>query len=93
MAEYSAIIKGMAACIARGYREVEVFSDSQLCIRQINGEYKVRKARLKPLCDEVKRLRKAFVKVEFMWVARENEWTARCDGIARAIIEEKIGRM
>ena len=58
VAEYTAIIRGLEASIANGYLDIKVLSDSQLCIRQINGEYKVRKLHLKDLYDEVKSLRK-----------------------------------
>ena len=82
-AEYSAIIRGLEACIAEGYRDVRAHSDSQLCVRQINGEWRVREPRLKPLHEDVQRLMKEFERIEFEWVGRDDEWIARCDGRAR----------
>ena len=65
--------------------DVRVFSE--FCIKQIRGEYKVRKERLKPLHAEVRKLCQEFRRIQFVWVPRENEWIARCDGMARGIVE------
>ena len=93
IAEYTAIIKGLEACIARGYRDIRVLSDSQLCIRQINGEYKVKKGHLKTRYKDVQRLRQEFGRIEFKWVEREDEWIVRCDEMARTNVEEDGRRM
>jgi ribonuclease HI len=88
VAEYTAIIRGMEACIDRGYVNIQVFSDSQLCIRQINGEYRVKKKHLKPLHERVLYLKDRFSLIEFIWIEREDEWIARCDEMARSLIKD-----
>ena len=55
-AEYRAIIAALEAAIDLGARQVELNSDSELVVRQINGQYRVKKAALKPLYQQVKEL-------------------------------------
>lgn len=55
-AEYRAVIAALEEAIRRGAKYVEVKSDSELVVRQINGEYRVRKAALRPLYQQVKQL-------------------------------------
>jgi ribonuclease HI len=49
VAEYRGLLLGLARARALGATEVEVFNDSELVAKQINGEYKVKHADMKPL--------------------------------------------
>jgi ribonuclease HI len=49
IAEYQAFIWGLANVAALGYSEVQVFADSELLVKQINGQYRVKNEGLKPL--------------------------------------------
>lgn len=55
-AEYTAIIAALEEAIRLGAEEVDVRSDSQLVVRQIKGEYRVKNASLKPLYKRIRRL-------------------------------------
>ena len=55
-AEYRAIIAALEEAIKLGATNVELNSDSELVVRQVNGIYRVKKAELKPLYQQVKRL-------------------------------------
>ncbi len=55
-AEYRAVIAALEKAIALGANQVEIYSDSELLVRQINGQYRVKKASLKPLYQRVKHL-------------------------------------
>ena len=55
-AEYTALITALKKALSLGVRYAEVKSDSELLVRQINGEYRVKKAELKPLYEQVKQL-------------------------------------
>jgi len=55
-AEYRAIIAALEKAISLGFKQIEVNSDSELVVRQINGIYRVKKAALKPLYQQVKQL-------------------------------------
>ena len=49
VAEYRGLLLGLARARALGATEVEVVNDSELVARQVNGEYKVKHADMKPL--------------------------------------------
>ena len=55
-AEYRALIAALKEAIRLGAKEVDISLDSQLVVRQINGEYRVKKAALKPLYQQVRQM-------------------------------------
>ena len=55
-AEYSAIIAALEQAINLGADRVEIRSDSELVTRQVNGQYRVKTASLRPLYLKVKQL-------------------------------------
>jgi ribonuclease HI len=59
-AEYMAIITALEEAFKLGAEEADVRSDSQLIVRQIRGEYRVKNASLKPLYKRIKRLQAVF---------------------------------
>ena len=59
-AEYRAIITALEQAINLGVSQVEIRSDSELVTRQINGQYRVKTASLRPLYLQVKQLQGQF---------------------------------
>ncbi len=55
-AEYRAILAALEKALELGATHVELNSDSELVVRQIDGRYRVKNATLKPLHQHVKRL-------------------------------------
>ena len=55
-AEYRAIIAALEEATRLGVKQVDIKMDSELVVKQINGEYRVKKATLKPLYQQVKQL-------------------------------------
>jgi ribonuclease HI len=49
VAEYTALAKALEAARQMGAEEVVVFSDSELLVKQINGQYKVKSEQIAPL--------------------------------------------
>ncbi len=49
IAEYMALIRGLEEALTKGHRSVKFFSDSELLVKQLNGEYKVKHENLVPL--------------------------------------------
>lgn len=71
LAEYTALIKGLEAAWKVGVREeLEIFSDSQLLVRQIIGLYKVKNPRLQRLFQEAQTLLKRFKRVHIFHIDR-----------------------
>jgi len=54
VAEYTALLRGLDAAVSLGIIDIEVRSDSQLMVRQLLGEYRVKSADLKPLFEQAK---------------------------------------
>jgi phosphoribosylglycinamide formyltransferase-1 len=49
VAEYAALVKALEAVKQMGAQELTLFSDSELLVKQINGEYKVKSEQIRPL--------------------------------------------
>ncbi len=81
VAEYRAIIAALNEAAARRARRVVVRSDSQLVIRQMTGQYRVKNEGLKPLHEWVKKLTSRFEGVKWEHIPREQN--ARADELAR----------
>jgi ribonuclease HI len=56
IAEYMGLIKALEKSMEFGFKEIEVFSDSQLLTKQIRGEYAVRNQKLKELFKKAQEL-------------------------------------
>lgn len=72
VAEYEALIWGLENVRALGYDEVSVFADSELLVKQINGQYRVKNEGLKPLFLRALTLLRQFSRFEVTHVRRES---------------------
>jgi len=72
VAEYSALLAGLAKAAQLRVSELEVISDSELLVKQMRGEYKVKNHTLKELSLEATRLGRKFGKVKYRAVRREH---------------------
>jgi ribonuclease H / adenosylcobalamin/alpha-ribazole phosphatase len=72
VAEYSALIAGLAKAVELGVDELEVVSDSELLVRQMTGEYKVKNETLRDLNDEAASLARKLGRVRYKAVRREH---------------------
>jgi len=91
-AEYHAIINALdkAAEYTRG--DIEVYSDSQLAIKQINREYRIKNDELQKLCDKVYSLKERYASVKFIHVPRENEFIRIADKMCNEVLDERMGK-
>ncbi|MDH4164685.1 MAG: ribonuclease HI family protein [Nitrospirota bacterium] len=88
IAEYTAAIMGLEHAIAAGATKVKLFADSELMVKQINGQYKVKNEGLKPLHGKVKELIAKIGSVEVKYIPRAQNKEA--DALANKAIDEKI---
>lgn len=56
VAEYRGLLAALEAVLAMEVLDAEVFSDSELLVRQMNGQYRVRKPHLQELFQQAKEL-------------------------------------
>lgn len=75
IAEYTAVIRALETAHRLGDKEVHIKSDSQLIIRQLTGEYKVKDPKLKPLKTQVESLCRG-LRVSFEHIPREHNTEA-----------------
>jgi len=71
VAEYRALVAGLARAAELGVDELEVVSDSELLVKQMRGEYRVKNAALRELSVEAARLARRIGSVTYTAVRRE----------------------
>ena len=71
VAEYTALVEGLALARELGVPRLAVFSDSELMVKQMNGEYKVKHPDMLPLYREAKQLAAGFADFRITHVRRE----------------------
>jgi ribonuclease HI len=89
VAEYKAVLLGLAGALAQGIAHIEVRADSELLIKQLKGEYRVKSPGLKPLFEEARRLLARFASVKLTHIRRELNGEA--DRLANQGID-RVGR-
>jgi len=72
VAEYSALVAGLACAVEAGVHELEVRSDSELMVKQMRGEYRVKNRDLQSLFLDASRAARAIGQVTYMHVRREH---------------------
>jgi ribonuclease HI len=86
VAEYSGLIAALTWAVEHGVREFHVKSDSQLLIKQMRGEYRVKHPGLQPLHREARSLVGQIGRVKFEHVPREANRDA--DRLANEAMDE-----
>jgi ribonuclease HI len=72
VAEYSALVAGLERALELGVDEVEVVSDSELLVKQMTGEYRVKNEALRELNERASRLARRLGRVDYTAVRREH---------------------
>jgi ribonuclease HI len=72
VAEYRALIAGLEKAVELGVDELEVISDSELLVKQMQGEYRVKNEALRELNDEANSLERKLGRVRYTAVRREH---------------------
>ncbi len=84
-AEYRALIMALEKAQALGATEMECYLDSELVVKQLNREYKVKNKDLAPLFLKVHNISLSFKKISFHHVPREKNSVA--DGLANQAMD------
>lgn len=83
-AEYRGLIAGICKVVEMGEDEAEFVMDSQLVIRQMRGEYRVKSPDMKALHDDAVALSSLIPRVSFRNVRRSEEFIPRADALLNA---------
>ena len=86
-AEYQAIIKALIKVQDFIKTNIVFFSDSELVIKQLNGEYRVTKPHLQVLKEETMKLVREYTNVRFKHVSRQNKWIKYVDKLCNLILD------
>ncbi|MBI5416474.1 ribonuclease HI family protein [Candidatus Poribacteria bacterium] len=70
VAEYTAFCYALSKAKEEGYRNIDLKSDSELLVKQINGEYAVKSLDLKPLYVKAKKLLENFENYTLLYIQR-----------------------
>jgi ribonuclease HI len=76
VAEYEGLLKGLEKSLELGATEIIIRSDSQLLVRQLLGQYKVKAPHIIPLVQKAKTLLASFKKIEVTHIPREENTLA-----------------
>jgi ribonuclease HI len=89
VAEYTALVKMLALALAKGYKGLDIYADSELMVKQIRGEYKVKNNGLKPLyLDALKYLQQL---QHFTITHVKREYNKDADALVNAALDQKLG--
>jgi ribonuclease HI len=86
VAEYSGLVAGLERAVEAGVDELEVVSDSELMVKQMRGEYKVKNEALRGLSVEAARLARQVGRVTYTAVRREH------NELADRLVNEALDR-
>lgn len=87
VAEYSALIHALRCAIEHGAQDLDIKLDSELLVKQIKGQYKVRHEAMKPLYAEAMGLLKQARKFKISHVPREQN--KRADALSKMGVEDR----
>jgi ribonuclease HI len=86
VAEYAALVAGLERAVDLGVDELEVVSDSELLVKQMRGEYRVKNRTLQDLFLDASRLARTLRKVTYTAVRREH------NELADSLVNEALDR-
>ena len=86
VAEYSALSDALALARELGGTELAIRSDSQLLVRQFNGQYRVKNPALFKMLSEIQKIRHQFTSIALIHVPREENKDA--DRLANLALDQ-----
>lgn len=89
-AEYTGILEGLKKALELDLAELDVCLDSELAVRQLNGEYRVKNPDLRELYFEIQVLRQRFKTITFRHVRRE--LNTQADRLVNDILDQQQTR-
>ena len=87
IAEYTALVLALEAARDLGAKKIEVRMDSELIVKQMSGEYKVKNSGLIPLFTRARKLANDFAHFRIVHVRRE--FNKQADALANLAMDKK----
>jgi ribonuclease HI len=93
VAEYNGLLAALQWALDHGETRVQIRADSELLVKQMRGEYKVKNAGLQPLHARARLLASKLDRVGFEHVRRElNKEADRLSNLGMDVAERQLGR-
>ncbi len=89
-AEYRALLAGVTRAKEEGIQDVTCYLDSELVVKQVRGEYRVKNADLQELLAEIKQILPSFSSVTFEHIPRAKN--AQADKLVNEALDEQMKR-
>ncbi|MCP4580205.1 MAG: ribonuclease HI family protein [candidate division Zixibacteria bacterium] len=87
-AEFRALIFALDQAVSIVRYDIEVWMDSELVIKWMNGEYRMKKDHIRPLFDEAKKYSQRYKSVEFLHHSRKSTNAKKADKLANEAFME-----
>lgn len=87
-AEYEALIAALESASEYSSQEIVCYMDSELVVKHLNGEYRVRSPHLKTLWKKVRKLKQELPKVSFKHLPRTDFYIQEVDNLANETLDE-----
>lgn len=89
-AEYRALLAGVTRAKEEGIQDLTCYLDSELVVKQVRGEYRVKNADLQELLAEIKQILPSFSSVTFEHIPRAKN--AQADKLVNEALDEHMER-
>lgn len=89
VAEYTALIRALEIASKHTKEELTCILDSELIVKQLLGEYRVKNPALLDLFKKVQRLQENFKKIKYVHARRSNEYQQMVDSILNMELDRK----
>ena len=90
VAEYTALVRALERAAALGGEELQINSDSELLVKQMNGQYRVKNPDLRALYEEAKELCRPFKRVSIRHIPRAEN--SRADHLCNVALDGAAGK-
>ena len=87
VAEYCGLLAGLNRCCELNIKELKVFGDSNLVIKQVKGEWKVKNKKLRSIYVQVKKAESFFTTISYEHVYRKHN--KRADQLANMALDAR----
>ena len=87
-AEYMSLIIGLESAIEYNIKELDVYMDSNLVVKQCNKQWRVKEPSLIPLHNKVSELKLYFDRIGIFWITRNKNTVA--DSLSKQALKEKL---
>jgi len=91
-AEFNGLIFALDKASNFTREEIEVWMDSELVVKWMNGDYRMKKDHIKPLFDEAKKFSNRFKSVKYFHHSREQEYAKKADKLADEEYKRNYGK-